>query len=104
MAYDTVRTPAGSRTDALGGSATYFSIAASCFAPVSLVAVVGEDFRQEHVDLLDRHQVDTSGLQRSPGKTFRWSGVYGEDVNSRELRHSGICAGGIRCRATGSTY
>ena len=55
VAYDTVRTPAGSRTDALGGSATYFSIAASYFAPVSLVAVVGEDFRQEHAALFNSH-------------------------------------------------
>ena len=85
VAYDSVETPAGSRSDALGGSATYFSIASSYFAPTSLVAVVGEDFQDEHVDLLRAHRVDTSGLERRAGRTFRWAGVYGaEDVNTRE--------------------
>ncbi len=85
VAYDSVTTPAGSREDSLGGSATYFSIAGSYFAPVSVVAVVGEDFRQEHVGLLESRRVDTSGLERSSGKTFRWAGVYGtEDVNTRD--------------------
>ena len=85
VAYDTVKTPAGSRADALGGSATFFSIAASYFAPVGLVAVVGDDFLDEHVGLLESHGVDTSGLERGAGESFRWSGVYSsEDVNSRE--------------------
>ncbi len=85
VAYDSVRTGAGSRHDALGGSATYFSIVSSYFAPVSLIGVVGEDFRVSDVDLLRAHKVNTTGLERSPGQTFRWSGVYdAEDVNSRE--------------------
>jgi sugar/nucleoside kinase (ribokinase family) len=85
VAYDSVKTHAGSRDGALGGSATYFSIASSYFAPVSLVAVVGEDFRPEHLELLKSHRVDTSGLEHRPGKTFRWAGVYGaEDVNIRD--------------------
>ena len=85
VAYDSVKTRAGSRDDALGGSATYFSIAGSYFAPVSVVAVVGDDFRSEHVELLESHRVDTSGLERRPGKTFRWAGEYSaEDVNARE--------------------
>ena len=85
MAYDSVKTPAGSREDALGGSATFFSVACSYFAPVSIVAVVGEDFKNGDVDLLKGHGIDVSGLERRPGKTFRWSGVYGaEDVNTRE--------------------
>ena len=84
VAYDSVVTPAGSRDDALGGSATYFSVSASYFAPVSVVAVVGDDFRPEHTALLTEHRVDVSGLDRRAGKTFRWSGVYGaEDVNAR---------------------
>ena len=84
VAYDSVVTPAGSRQDALGGSATYFSVAASYFTPVSLVAVVGDDFRDEHLQLLSKHDVDLTGLDRRDGKTFRWSGVYGtEDVNAR---------------------
>ncbi len=85
VAYDSVRTPAGSREDALGGSATFFSVSASYFTPVSVVAVVGDDFRQADVELLESHHVDVSGLERRPGKTFRWSGVYGaEGLNSRE--------------------
>jgi sugar/nucleoside kinase (ribokinase family) len=85
VAYDSVRTPAGSRDDALGGSATFFSVSASYFTPVSIVAVVGDDFREADVKLLESHNVDISGLERRTGKTFRWSGVYGaEDLNTRE--------------------
>ena len=84
VAYDSVETPAGSRDDALGGSATYFSVACSNFAPVGLIGVVGEDFRDGDVELLRSHGVDLSGLERVEGRTFRWSGVYGpEDVNTR---------------------
>ena len=84
VAYDSVETPAGRRDEALGGSATFFSIACSNFAPVSLVGVVGEDFRDVDVEFLRSHEVDISGLERVEGRTFRWSGVYGpEDVNSR---------------------
>ena len=85
VAYDSVQTDAGSRRMALGGSAVYFSLAASYLADVSLVGVVGEDFKQRHVDLLTEHGVDVSGLERAEGKTFHWSGVYStEDVNTRE--------------------
>ena len=85
VAYDSVQTPNGSRTDALGGSATYFSISSSYFTQVSVVAVIGEDFLPEHVDFLNSHGVDTSGLERREGKTFRWAGIYStEDVNTRE--------------------
>ena len=84
VAYDSVVTPAGSRQDALGGSATYFSIAGSYFTQVGVVAVVGEDFSSEDIGVLRKHGVDTSGLVCREGKTFRWSGVYSsEDVNSR---------------------
>ena len=85
VAYDSVQTHAGSRRMALGGSAVYFSIAASYLTDVSLVGVVGEDFEQRHVALLTEHGVDVSGLERAAGKTFHWSGVYStEDVNTRE--------------------
>jgi sugar/nucleoside kinase (ribokinase family) len=85
VGYDTVETPAGSREDALGGSATFFSISGSYFAQVGMVAVVGDDFTADSVDILKAHHVDISGLQTAQGKTFRWAGVYGpEDVNSRE--------------------
>ena len=85
VAYDSVQTPQGAREDALGGSGTYFSIASSYFSPVSLVAIVGEDFQPEHIALLEKHDVDVSGLERVDGDTFRWSGVYStEDINQRE--------------------
>lgn len=84
VAYDSVTTPAGSRVDALGGSATYFSVSCSNFAPVSLVGVVGKDFRDRDVELLHSHGVDLSGLEQVDGRTFHWSGIYGsEDVNTR---------------------
>ena len=84
VAYDSVKTSHGSREDSLGGSATYFSIAASYFDSVQMVAVVGEDFARSDIDLLESHDVDVSGLEIANGKTFRWAGEYGiEDVNTR---------------------
>ena len=84
VAYDSVKTSHGSREDALGGSATYFSIAASYFDSVQIVGVVGEDFAQSDIDLLKSHDVDVSGLEIAKGKTFRWAGEYDvEDVNTR---------------------
>jgi len=84
VAYDSVKTSAGSRQDALGGSATYFSVAASFLAPVAVVAVVGDDFRAEHVGLLEARGVDVTGLETRAGRTFRWVGEYdAEDMSSR---------------------
>jgi sugar/nucleoside kinase (ribokinase family) len=83
VALDSVKTPFGTRDDVLGGAATYFSIAASYFSHVRMVAVVGEDFPEAHISLLHRKGIDTSGLQRVPGKTFRWKGVYHSDINTR---------------------
>lgn len=84
VALDSVETPVGRVTEAVGGSATYFSIAASLYTPVRLVAVVGEDFPKRGVEVLERHGVDLRGLQVRPGRTFRWVGRYGEDWNSAE--------------------
>lgn len=81
VAYDTVRTPFGEVTEVLGGSAVYFSVAAAFFADVRLVAVVGEDFAEEHFQLLRERRVDLEGLSRVPGRTFRWRGEYGFDLN-----------------------
>ncbi|MDH7499638.1 MAG: PfkB family carbohydrate kinase [candidate division NC10 bacterium] len=81
VALDTVVTPFGAAREVLGGSATYFSAAASFFAPVSLVAVVGEDFSPEHLSFLEGRSIDLKGLQRVQGKTFRWEGEYGYDLN-----------------------
>jgi sugar/nucleoside kinase (ribokinase family) len=81
VALDSVKTPFGTATEALGGSATYFSYAASFFTTVRVVAVVGEDFPQEHLELLKGRGVDLTGLQVVKGRTFRWSGEYGYDLN-----------------------
>ena len=93
VAYDSVTTPAASREDSLGGSAMYFSVGVSNFAPVSLVAVIGDDFQQRHIDLLRSRGVDVSGLQRQKGGTFRWAGEYfSADLNARTtLGHAAQC-------------
>lgn len=84
VAFDTVETPFGRGENVLGGSGTYFSTSASFFTDVSLVAVVGEDFPQEHVAFLKSRDIDTTGLVRIPGKTFHWSGKYGYDLNEAQ--------------------
>ncbi len=82
VALDSVETPFGRREEVLGGSATYFSAAASFFGPVRLVATIGEDFPDEHVRFLAARRVDVSGLERRPGRTFRWKGRYEFDLNA----------------------
>ncbi|MBX5482079.1 MAG: sugar kinase [Myxococcaceae bacterium] len=81
VALDSVETPFGKEDEVLGGSATFFSTAASFFTPVRLVAVVGEDFPERHIDFLKARGVDLSGLVRREGKTFRWKGRYGFELN-----------------------
>ncbi len=81
IGYDTIVTPSGSVTETLGGSAVYFSYAASHFAPVSMVGVVGTDCRKEDIELLKKRSVNLEGLQKVEGKTFRWSGEYQGDLN-----------------------
>jgi sugar/nucleoside kinase (ribokinase family) len=81
VAFDTIATPSGSVKDILGGAATYFSLAASYFTEVRLVAVVGEDFAAEHEAVLKNHGVDTRGIERVKGKTFRWGGQYLDNLN-----------------------
>ena len=83
VALDTVSTPFGKAVRTLGGSATFFSASARFFAPVSVVAVVGEDFPKKHLALLDRLGVDTRGIRVVPGgKTFHWEGAYSYDLNN----------------------
>src|SRR3989338_2065630 len=82
VALDTVKTPFGRVNEALGGSATYFSASARFFSPVSVIAVVGSDFPAEHLALMKKMNVDTSGIQVGPGKTFRWHGRYSFDLNN----------------------
>ncbi len=84
VAYDTVETPFGRAQRVLGGSASYFSVAASFFAPVNLVGVVGQDFGEEQLAAFRGRPIDTEGLERMEGKTFHWQGRYSLDLNSRD--------------------
>ena len=84
IAFDTIETPHGKAERALGGSAIYFSCAASLFGDVRLVGVVGTDFPQERLDIFKGRSVDTGGLEIKEGKTFCWHGRYHEDMNTRD--------------------
>ena len=81
VALDTVKTPFGEVSEVLGGSATFFSTAASYFTSVDLIAVVGEDFPQQHLTFLKSRGIDLTGLERRPGATFRWKGEYTHQLN-----------------------
>lgn len=81
VALDSVETPFGQKEDVLGGSATYFSTSASFFTPARIVAVVGEDFDEAHLSFLKGRGIDLEGLTRVPGRTFRWKGRYGYELN-----------------------
>ena len=87
VAFDSLQTPFGKAERCLGGSATYFSVAASFFTPVELVAVVGDDFTESDVEVFRGRDINLDGLQRVPGaKTFFWSGEYGYDLNVAKTR------------------
>jgi sugar/nucleoside kinase (ribokinase family) len=88
VALDTVETPFGIATDALGGSATFFSAAASLFCGVNLVGVVGSDYPIEELRFLEQRGVDLAGLEQVIGESFHWAGVYSYDLNSRETRET----------------
>ncbi len=82
VAYDAVETPAGKRESQLGGSASYFSVAASYFTEVGLIGVIGDDFDAADRAMYESHGIDTSGLIEADGKTFRWAGEYMDDINT----------------------
>jgi sugar/nucleoside kinase (ribokinase family) len=84
MAFDSVSTPAGKADRVLGGSVNYFSLAASLFTPIKIVAVVGDDFPTEHLDFLSKRDIDVSGVQIVPGKTFHWAGEYNTNLNEAQ--------------------
>jgi cytidine kinase len=86
IALDTVKTPVEEHADLLGGSASYAALGASFFSPVKLVGIVGDDFPESEFDFWKSRQIDASGVQRVTGKTFRWSGEYAWDMNTRETR------------------
>jgi sugar/nucleoside kinase (ribokinase family) len=84
VAFDTVETPFGKAEKVLGGSASFFSVAASFFVPVNLVGVVGDDFGDKEMQAFAGRPIDTSGLERMQGKTFHWQGKYSYDLNARD--------------------
>lgn len=84
LGLDTLKTPFGRVEEVLGGTASYFALAASTYTTVRLVAIVGADFPRDYVALLERRGVDLQGLKIKEGKTFRWSGEYGFDLNVAE--------------------
>lgn len=84
IALDTVETPFGREENILGGSASYFSLAASMFTDVCAVAVVGKDFPEEHLDLFRSKGIELNGVKREDGHTFRWEGRYGYDLGDPE--------------------
>ncbi len=92
IALDSVETPFGRADDVLGGSGTFFSSAASHFAPVQLVGVVGDDYPFEKLEILAGRNVDLSGVERATGSSFRWRGRYRHDLNAAETleTHLGV--------------
>jgi sugar/nucleoside kinase (ribokinase family) len=88
IAFDDLEMPTGSFPNVLGGAATYSSLAASLLAPARVVGVVGSDFDEAHLVMLREHGVDTAGVERAAGKTFRWRGRYAPDLMRRSTRSS----------------
>jgi len=84
MAFDSVETPFGKADNVLGGSGTFFSVAASYFTDVRLVAVVGNDFPDEHLQMLRERNIDLAGVKMADGATFRWKGRYGFELNEAQ--------------------
>jgi len=84
IALDDIKTPTAERKDILGGSASYAAVSASYFGPVRMVGIVGSDFPKNHLEYFKSRNIDLTGLEMADGKTFRWSGEYMEDMNSRE--------------------
>lgn len=95
VAFDSIETPFGSAERILGGSASYFALGASFFAPVRIVGVIGRDFPQEYLDLFNERKIDIEGVARASGDTFHWRGRYHEDINVRDTLelHLNVLAG-----------
>lgn len=82
LAFDSIETPFGKAAKVLGGSVNHFSLSASYFSKIQCISVVGEDFPKEHLDLMEKKGIDTSGIRREKGKTFHWAGRYNFDLNT----------------------
>ena len=95
VAFDSIETPSGSAERILGGSASYFALGASFFAPVRVVGVIGQDFPQDYLDLFTERNIDITGIKRESGDTFHWRGRYHEDINQRDTieLHLNVLAG-----------
>jgi sugar/nucleoside kinase (ribokinase family) len=95
VAFDSIETPFGSAERILGGSASYFALAASFFTSVRIVGVIGQDFPQEYLDLFNQRKIDLEGIRRETGDTFHWRGRYHEDINIRDTLelHLNVLAG-----------
>ncbi len=90
VAFDSLKTPSGSVDRELGGSATFFGLAASHFTDVRVVAVVGDDFGPEHEAVFKKAKIDIRGLERAKGKTFAWGGEYGENLNEAKTNFTDL--------------
>ena len=90
VAFDTLKTPSGVREKIVGGAATYFSLSASFFTDVRVVAVVGQDFTDEHEDILKKRKIDTRGIEHGEGLTFHWGGEYGENLNEAKTKFTDL--------------
>ena len=90
VAYDSIETPAGRRDRCLGGAATHFSLAASFFTDVRVIAVVGEDFGPEQEAVFQKRNIDIRGIERAPGKSFFWSGSYLDNLNEAQTRQTDL--------------
>jgi len=90
VAFDSVETPTGRTDMALGGSASYASLAASYYARAQVVGIVGEDFGDQHFEVFEKHNVDTEGLEQVTGKTFHWKGRYHENFKDRDTLETAL--------------
>jgi sugar/nucleoside kinase (ribokinase family) len=88
VAFDTIETPAGKRERCLGGAATYFSLSASYFTDVRVIAVVGEDFGKRQEAVFQTHNIDTRGIEHTAGKSFFWEGSYLENLNEAKTHNT----------------
>jgi len=90
VAFDDIASPSGQVKGILGGAATYFSLAASFFTQVRVVAVVGDDFGPEQEKVFRAHNIDIRGLERAGGKTFRWGGTYADNLNEAKTDYTDL--------------
>ena len=90
VAFDDITSPSGTHKSLLGGAATYFGLAASYFTKVRIVGVVGDDFTAEYENVLKKRGIDTRGIERAPGKTFRWGGTYAGNLNEAKTDYTDL--------------